>query len=77
MSIPRLIHILQANLCQGIEPTYLVLTQGWLGVEILNGLMVSDHAYGPTIQIGSPPPHHSDNGEQLALVGGIISLCTG
>ena len=39
--------------------------------------MVGDHAYGPTIQIGSPPPHRSDNGEQLSLMGGIISLCTG
>ena len=39
--------------------------------------MVGHHAYGPTIQIGFPPPHHGDNGEQLALVGGIISLYTG
>ena len=39
--------------------------------------MVGDHTCGPTIQIGSLPPHHSDNSEQLALVGGIISLCTG
>ena len=77
MSISWLIRILQANLCQGIEPPYLVLTQGWLGVEILNGLMVGDDACGLTIQIGSPPPHRSNNGEKLALVGGIISLCTG
>ena len=39
--------------------------------------MVGDHASGPTIQIGSPPPHHGNNGEQLVLVGGIISLYTG
>ena len=39
--------------------------------------MVGDRVYSLTIQIGSPPPHHGNNGEQLALVGGIISLCTG
>ena len=74
---PAYTYILQANLCQGIKPPYLALTQGWLGVEILNGLMVGDHTCGPTIQIGSPPPHCGNNGEQLAFVGGIISLCTG
>ena len=77
MSISWLIRILQANLCQGIQPPYLALTQGWLGVEILNGLMVGDHMCDPTIQIGSPPPHRGNNGEQLTLVGGIIWLCTG
>ena len=39
--------------------------------------MVGDHACGLTIQIGFPPPHRGNNGEQLALVCGIISLCTG
>ena len=39
--------------------------------------MVGDYVCGPTVQIGSPPLHRGDNGEQLALVGGIISLCTG
>ena len=41
------------------------------------GLWSVTTCVAPTIQIGSPPPHHSDNGKQLALVGGIISLCTG
>ena len=54
-----------------------MLTQGRLGVKILNGLMVGDHACGPTIQIGSPPLHCSNNGEQLTLMGSIISFCTG
>ena len=39
--------------------------------------MVGDHVCGPTILIGSPPPHCGDNGEQLTLVGSIISFCTG